>query len=110
MEKKLLMTVTFVAAGVTAGTILSMMTVSWYQFAQARPNCSSDVDTITCSGGSGTKGGGGGSHISSDLNSGEYSASGGQGNGAGHYGYGGRTTGNFYTGESDCTGSTLNCH
>jgi hypothetical protein len=44
MEKKLLMTVTFVAAGFTAGTILSMMTVSWNQFAQARPNCSSDVD------------------------------------------------------------------
>jgi hypothetical protein len=58
MEKKLLMTVTFMVTGFTAGTILSMMTVSWNQFAQARPNCSSDVDTITCSGGSGTKGGG----------------------------------------------------
>ena len=84
------MTVTFVAAGIIAGAMLSMMTVSWNQFAQARPNCSSDVDTITCSGGSGSKGGGGGNHISSDLNSGEYSANGGQGNGAGNYGYGGR--------------------
>jgi hypothetical protein len=109
MEKKLLMTVTFVAAEITVGAILSVMTVSSNQFAQARPNCSSDVDTITCSGGSGSKGGGGGNHISSDLNSGEYSANGGQGNGGEHYGYGGRTTGNFYTGESDCTGSPLNC-
>ncbi len=58
MEKKLLMTVTFVAAGFAAGTIRSMMMGSWNQFAQARPNCSSDVDAITCSGGSGTKGGG----------------------------------------------------
>lgn len=46
MEKKLLMTVTFVAAGITAGAILSMMTVSWNQFAQARPNCSSDADAL----------------------------------------------------------------
>jgi hypothetical protein len=95
MEKKLLMTLTFVTAGIISGAMLSMMTVSWNQLAQARPNCSSDVDTITCSGGSGSKGGGGGNHISSDLNSGEYSANGGQGNGAGNYGYGGRTTGNF---------------
>ena len=109
MEKKLLMTVIFVAAGIIAGAIMSMTTVSWNQLAQARPNCSSDVDTITCSGGSGSTGGGGGNHISSDLNSGEYSANGGQGNAAGSYGYGGRTTGNFYTGDSDCTGSPLNC-